>query len=367
MKTATIINTYMIRQFLLAFVCVQTVIMGIILMFDTIELIRRTANKNLFFSDVIQMAFLKLPQMINITLPFSIMIAAILVFWKLTRSQELIVMRASGISVWGFISPIIIVTLLVGIINLLILNPVAAAMYKKYEKIQEKNMLKTSNPLLLNEKGLWLRDYKDDGTQIVFNAKNVKLENSTLIMQDISITELDKDNVFSKGIEAKSSILQNNSFILTDVWVIELEKAGVSMPNMTYPTNLTLDKIQENFASVQTLSFWELPKFIKFYKASGFSPDKHLIHLYSLYASPLLLCAFVLIAAVFSLSPNIRSGKITFRIIIALASGFTVFVFSKITYALGLSGTLPLSLAAFAPAIITILLSVTAILHLEDG
>jgi lipopolysaccharide export system permease protein len=91
------------------------------------------------------------------------------------------------------------------------------------------------------------------------------------------------------------------------------------------------------------------------------------MYLQSLLASPLLYCAMVLIAAIFSLKPNMRSGGLLRRVGGGVGSGFCIYFFSKIVYAFGLSSTLPQSLAAWSPAIVAGLIGMTGLFHLEDG
>jgi lipopolysaccharide export system permease protein len=367
MRFSTIISGYLIKYFLIAFAAVQTLIMGLILLFDVIELLRKTASKNIGFGTVLQMGILKLPQMVHVILPFAIMIGAMVVFWKLTKSRELVVIRAAGFSVWEFLAPVIMSAFIIGVLNVTLFNPVSAAMYKKYEHIQDKLMIRHASPLALTQHGLWLREGKGD-IQSVVKAKHVRQEGlGGLFMREITVLELTKEDKFYRSIEADRAKLEKGFFYLENVWVMTPGKPSVFQDDMKLKTSLTLGKIQENFATPDTLSFWELPSFIKFFESAGFSAQKHKMHWHGLLASPLLLCAMVLVAAVFSINPNIRQGKILFRVTGSICAGFILYFFSKITYALGLSSTLPTFLAAWSPAIISGLISVTILLHLEDG
>ena len=75
----------------------------------------------------------------------------------------------------------------------------------------------------------------------------------------------------------------------------------------------------------------------------------------------------VLMAAMFSLRPNTRSGGLLARIGAGVAAGFAVYFFSKVIYALGLSATLPQALAAWTPALFAGLIGLSGLFHLEDG
>jgi hypothetical protein len=81
---------------------------------------------------------------------------------------------------------------------------------------------------------------------------------------------------------------------------------------------------------------------------------------------PFLLCAMVLIAATFSLRMQRRGGA-TLMIMGGVATAFALFFLSDIVFALGLSATIPVVLAAWTPAGVSMLMGAAMLLHLEDG
>ena len=54
-------------------------------------------------------------------------------------------------------------------------------------------------------------------------------------------------------------------------------------------------------------------------------------------------------------------------ILAGVGVGFMLYVVSKIAWDLGSGGIVPPPLAAWLPAIVTVLFGATALLHLEDG
>ncbi len=62
------------------------------------------AMPNASFGIVSQIAGLRLPYVAMQILPFAVLLGGILCFWRLTRSSELIVARAAGISAWEFLT-----------------------------------------------------------------------------------------------------------------------------------------------------------------------------------------------------------------------------------------------------------------------
>ena len=75
----------------------------------------------------------------------------------------------------------------------------------------------------------------------------------------------------------------------------------------------------------------------------------------------------VFVASVFGMNPNQRQGGVLMKVCGAFVCGFVLFFLSRLTTALGVSGSLPFFLAAFGPSIIVILLASTTLLYQENG
>ena len=79
-----------------------------------------------------------------------------------------------------------------------------------------------------------------------------------------------------------------------------------------------------------------------------------------------MLAAMVLLAAMVSMQlPRSNSG--IFLIGIGVFCGFAVFFFTSYVQALGAGGQIPVILAAWSPAIISLLISLSVLMRLEDG
>lgn len=364
----TTLSLYIGRHFLIALMGTLLVIMGLILLLDYIELLRRAGGAaDAGMLVLLKMALFKLPQMIQQVLPFAVLIGGMVAMWRLTRSHELVVMRSVGVSIWQFLGPAMVVVIAIGVINVTVINPLSAKLYEIYESMEDTLILNQTGAFDISAGGMWLREPAGDGGQVVVHANEVRQDGRELAMRGLAFMYLDENERFLKRIDASVGRLANGKFLLRSVYIMEPGQPTVEKPAMTLPTSLTIGRVQENFASPETLSFWELPQFIAFFESAGFSAQRHRMYLHSLIASPFLLCAMTLMAAVFSTSPNQRSGKGLLRVVGAVGAGFLLYFFSKLTVALGLSSTLPLWLSAWTPTLVTFMLGTATLLHLEDG
>jgi len=373
-------SLYLLRRFLTALVGTVTAIMGLVFLLDVIELLRRAAGQaEANMPLLLGMALLKLPQMVHEILPFAVLIATMVALWRLTRSSELAVMRSVGMSVWQFLAPGLLLMLLVGVVQVTLVNPLSATFYARFQAIEDRVLRDREGGFDLSESGgLWLRETTADGGTVIVHARAVRQVDLELHMRGMSFLHFAPPDgtageaaaeglAFTRRVDADRGVLRDGTFHLRDAWLMAPGRSSRNVDALTVPTTLTIGRVQENFATPETVSFWELPGFIAFFEDAGFSARQHRLHYNALLASPLLLVAMALIAAVFAVSPNQRSGGAVFRVLGGVAAGFVFYVFSRLTYALGVSATLPLWMAAWSPALVALLLGTALLLHLEDG
>jgi lipopolysaccharide export system permease protein len=171
---------------------------------------------------------------------------------------------------------------------------------------------------------------------------------------------------FLGRIDAKSAQLGDQAWLLSDAYVSGPAGAPVHHQQYALPTTLTAAQIEASSQKPDTLSFWDLPEHIRAAQAAGFSATSYQLYLYTLYTLPALFAAMVFMAASFSLRLS-REGGVAKVILFSAFCGFGVYFFSDMTVLMGQSGTLPLLLAASAPAIASIFIGMALVFNQEDG
>ena len=139
-----------------------------------------------------------------------------------------------------------------------------------------------------------------------------------------------------------------------------------SADRVRVPSNLSVQDLESSFASPETISFWQLPDYIKIMERTGFDSTPLKIHFQSLMAKPLLFIALILLAASVSLKPQRVRGT-SFLVFSGIIIGFVIFFMSSFLEALGASAQMPIYIVAWFPAVISLLLGVGAMMVLEDG
>ena len=366
MRLSTTLSAYIARNFLQSFFVLFGLFLLLILLFDTVELLRRAAAKpEITFSMIMEMAFLKLPHMGQQAFPFAILFGGMAAFWRLTRNHELVITRAAGVSVWQVLLPVIGIAFLLGFFQIGVLNPLASTTVSRFERIEAVNLKGQKSFLALSKNGLWLRQANTEGQSVV-HSNFVLQVGKDVELRDVIVFNYKGTDRFSGRIDAEKTLLEDGFWHMTNAWVHTPEEPRRFEKDYWLATDLTFNRIQDSFAPPETMSFWELPEFIGTLENAGFSAIRHRLYWHSLLASPFLMCAMVLIAATFTLRHS-RQGGGAYIIGGGVLTGFILYFFSDIVFALGLSDSIPIILAAWTPSGVATLLGLATLLHLEDG
>ncbi len=366
MRFSLTLSSYVGRHFLVGFLAVFFVFVSLIFLFDVIELLRRSATKaDVPFQAVLEMALLKLPHMGQEIFPFAVLFGGMAAFWRLTRSHELVVTRAAGVSAWQFLTPALMLAFLLGLMQIMAINPLASATLSRFERLEAVHLKGQKSALAISESGLWLRQAYKNG-QAVVHAERVFQQGVEVELGSVVVYIYKGTDQFVGRIDAESANLEDGFWHMYEATIFQPEKPSSYEKEYWLETDLTLTRIQDSFAPPETMSFWDLPGFIHTLEAAGFSGVRHRLHWHSLLAAPLLMCAMVLIAATFTLR-HTRRGGTTFIIGAGVMTGFILYFFSDVVFALGLSDSIPVTLAAWTPSGVATLLGVAMLLHLEDG
>ncbi len=368
MRLSLTLSKYIAQQFLLATLLTLFSLAGVGLLIDAVELIRRASGRDAVgFITIVQMALLKTPQQMQKFLPFAALIGSMLALMKLTRTHELVVARAAGVSVWQFLLPAAAVVMMLGIGMVSIFNPLSAVMLLKFEQMEGKYLTNQPSMLAVSSSGLWLRQIEtqsdDIGEYIVYS---LRMSQKDMAFSNVIIFVFDKKGKFLSRMDAEQAFLEEGSLRLQSVTLSVPGRPAEHADRYFLPTTLELGHIQDSFASPETMPFWSLPSFIDNLENAGFSGLRHRLYWHSLLATPFLLTGMMLVAAVFSLRLP-RRGRIGMLALSGMGVGLGLFFFNNLVQTLGGAGEIPVTLAAWSPAIIMLVAGTATLLHLEDG
>lgn len=359
---------YLARQILQGFGMVLGVMLVVVMMVDIIELLRKAPTElDIPFSLFIEMAFFRVPSLLEKISPFAVLIGGMLTLTRLTRTQELVISRASGVSAMQFLTPAFLLYGAIGLFLLAVFNPISAVMLSRYEQLEARYFSGRASLLSVSSSGLWLRQQDvENGKRVEKIVHALRISQKDLELYDFIIFMFDENNRFHRRIDAEKARLEPGRWVIDQALITAPNQPARREAQVIVPTSLTLNQLQDSFAAPETLSFWQLTSFIKALEQAGFSAIKHRMHWHKTLAIPLFLCAMIMIAATFALrlQRGTRPGVV---ISAGVFTGFAIYFISDIVYAMGLSGSIPVAMAAWAPTVCSLLVGIALLLHYEDG
>lgn len=363
MKLFSILSRYVSRSFLMSFGGALLCLLTIIMLFDFAELQRRAGSKEISLAIKLNMIFLRAPHFLEQILPFLAFVSCLFIFWRMNRTNELLVFRSSGVSLWRLILPISLTALTIGIVDLTVFNPLSSVLQTRYEKLEKRYFSKSKEDIKVSSTGLWLSE-KIGPNQAIYRANKIDLKK--LEFQNLNIIISSPQNKFVERIDAKTAQIHGNKLKLRDGWKTPVGKSAQPFSQLTLNTSLNAKKIEQLKTSRGWVSFWKLPTYIDMLEASGLHSLKYKMYWHSMLASAFWVSAMILLAAAFSCRP-LRQGKTALIMLIGLVIGFLLYFFKDMVFALGVSGGLPPVIAAWLPPVITAMVGAVLVFNQEDG
>lgn len=354
---------YLAGKFLFFFVLAAVGIGSCIFLADMVELLRKGSDSQDFrFAFLLKMAVLHFPFLFEQALPFTVLMAAIATYATLTGSNELIAMRASGISVWQFVAPAATAVFALGLAAIMLLNPLATFSNERFKSLEIKHLDKGGTFSALAEGGLWVKEGQDETYTLIhvgrFLSRNKKLAEVRLFFF------IDGD--YYGRVDATTAEFQEGGWRLESSWLTPVGEQPINQGNYFYATELSADKIKENLTRPEQVSFWEYTEFLGILRRAGLDTKSHVMHFGSLLVKPLFLMVMFLVGVIFSLR-TARRGHRVLLIGGGILSATVFYIFAQFLYRLGVGGGIPTLLAIVAPVLVGGIVASLALAQVEDG
>lgn len=358
------IRRYIAWRFLLMISLTFFLCAGLIFMIDFIEMLRQAGKyggTDAF--TLIWITLLRLPAYAEILLTFAVLVGSIATLISMARRSELAVIRAGGMSVWSFLWPAVLVAFTLGVFSSTVYNPVAAWARAKAEDLHAQTFGRRSN-FLRQQTGLpWLRQDGADGPSVLTAAA---VSESGISLTEVRIYQYDRQNHFIERVDGRRGHLEDGVWAIEDAWVVRPGRPPQKYAVYHVSTYLSPDRVKDALGSVISLSFWDLPALIEVIEKAGLSAAPYRVQFQLLLSRPVLLVAMVLLAATVSLR-SFRSGGIQTMVVIGMLGGIGFFLLAEVSRQVGVAGLVAPWAAAWIPVLVACLVSMTVLLHQEDG
>jgi lipopolysaccharide export system permease protein len=354
------LTRYLARRFLNSLAVMLVSVLLTVLLIDFIEQLRQYSDRSGFTPWLgAQLALMRAPDLFETVLPFIVLFAALATLLNLSRKLELVVARASGVSVWQFLGVPIAIAMVLGIISATLINPIATRYKDRAERLEAEITRGTSD----SAGGVWFRQNGIDGPSILHADK---VSNEGLTLHGVTAFVFGADGGFREKVTARQALYRGGLWTLVDTEIRSAENPPRTAETYLLPTGISGEELTQILISPEAVSLFSLPAFIEAAEAVGLNSDRFRLMFHSLLSRPFFLAAMVAIAATVSLR-LFRYGGIGPLVLVGIATGFLLYVLTQIVNDLGGNGIISPVLAAWAPALVALTFGATLLLYQEDG
>jgi lipopolysaccharide export system permease protein len=363
MMTNTL-GRYFAGRFVISALGVFASIFVLLVLVDYIEMVRKTSGL-VSASPIIvaETSLFRVPQLLEKMMPFCILIGAMTCYLALSRRLELVIARAAGVSAWQFIAPALASAILLGIIATAAYNPMSADLRERSKRMEAELFGSAPGGGVQDAAGFWINQVNSDG-QVIMNA--ARSEQQGVRLTGLTLFRFDNDYNFKERIEAREATLEEGRWAFKGARHFFLDAPPLEQDTFYLPTSLTPAQVRNSFSTPETVSFWQLPSYIRSSESSGFATAGYRLQYHKLIAQPFLLAAMVMVAASVSLR-FFRFGGVQKMVLSGVGAGFLLYVLSKVTEDLSKAELMHPIAAAWLPVFVGGLTGFLALLYQEDG
>lgn len=302
---------------------------------------------------------LRVPQIVALFLPFSVLLATLVTFMTLNQASEVTIFRAVGLSAHQILAPVMLAALGVAAANFLFNERFLAranAELDAWKKAEYRPIETGSRP----RTEVWVRAQDD-----LWHALEVTGSGAFTRLVDLTIYDREGDRLVAV-IRAREGIPAPGGWALADARRFEIDSgARERFATLRVSSPATPEQFTTASVNADHLSFPELRRAIVALEAAGKPTDALVARLHHKISGPLSAVLMPLLGAVaaFGLA---RSGKLFIRAVIGLALGFAFFVADNFAMAMSDFGTLPPWAAAWAPFLLFLLVGESVLVRTEE-
>ncbi len=326
------LNIYLLKNFIYSFLVVFILFTILIFFADLIEQFRKSTNKDVPIDIVFRLTFLNAPSLIFSTLPIVIFFSTILGYLKLIRNSEYIIMCSSGISGLQLTKAPVSIFFLIGLMFVLIVNPLSAIFQKEFQELDYKYIKRIDRLTSISKNGIWLMQENPNGITNIIYAKNIKDEGSTLI--DFMLLEYSENDELKGRIDGKIAKLSDENWLMNNLLLTKKNEEPIYYDYFEYNAYINKEDIKNSLSAPEMMSFLQLGSFIYILEKLGYSANDYKIYFYNILLMPFVILGFVFLAS--SIIIDIKQNdKFSNVIITSFLMIFIYYFFSNLMNTLG--------------------------------
>lgn len=292
---------------------------------------------------------LMLPRLAYQLFPMAALLGSLIGLGMLATHNELIVMRATGISLQRIIGSVLKAALVLVVIMIL-LSEYVAPHSETYARDMRSRAL-TENTTQRTREGFWTRNGN--------NFINVRTVLSKGVLGNVHIYEFDESQHLRRLTHARSAMYRDHTWVLTNVVRTEFLNGRVKTlhrSRMTWETLLNPQLLDVIEVKPQSLSGWGLYQYARYLRSNELDAEDYEVELWNKIMLP-FACAVMVILAVPFVFGSLRSVGVGQRIMLGSLIGIAFYLLDQVFTQVGMANDWNPVLSASTPTALFFLLA----------
>jgi lipopolysaccharide export system permease protein len=342
-----ILSRYIAREFL-KFLSLWVAIFFLI--FFVVDLFERINTIIVYKAPVyllLEKIFYEIPIFLSQTLPFATLLAALITLGVLARNNEVVAMKAHGVSTYRIILPLLVLAASVTAFIFLLNETIVPYSARKAAYIWSVKIKKGKERASFELNKIWYR-----GENAIYNIR--LLEPQKNLLKGVSIYYFDEAFNLRRRVDAREAQWNGNGWTFYQVAIRDFLPGGEVQTEMYDERDIPIPERPEDFKTgmkdPDKMTYRELKDYVERLRTDGYDPTRYVVDLHKKVSFPFLTLIMVLMGSPLTLAASRgRGGGIAQGVGISMVIGFVYWMAFAISVAMGHSGTLPPFIAAWAP------------------
>lgn len=318
---------------------IGVIVLSVVLVLGNLlkELLDRLINQNVPFDIVLAFMAFVLPFSLTFSIPWGLLTAILLVFGRMSADNELIALRANGVSIGRICVPVAVLTL--GLTGLCFWINAEVAPRAEQKMAQALFEVATNNPISLFSADEVVDQFPDRRVYVGSKKGNT--------LYNLTIFEIDRDSTPLKVIYAKRGELvpdPKNQRLLLKFYDARFEQRdsdeprdiyriqhGIVMQEGSFP--ISLDALYRENTRGRRLESYTLPELNAFLsQGAGGNPLAARVEFHKRFSASLACVAFALVAVPLGITTHRKETSVGFALSLAIAFSYYIFIIIANTF-----------------------------------
>ena len=347
----SVTSRYLIRECLSVLLPVVLMFLVLYLIVDFFERLDLLLRNHAAPISAVRYFVFKIPLMVTQIMPPAVLAAVLLSLGMLSRRNEIIALRASGVSLVQTAFPLLVLAAALSVGTLLWNETVVPYCTRAYQDVNHVEIRKRPQRGVLNQREIWYH-----GTDGFYNIDEIEPRSKRLL--GLMIYRTDPDFNLRSIIEVPSASWNGLAWVTSGATEHSVTYDGQIVIRQLAPDQVVIHEALDDFLEVHRepdeLSYLDLRQRIHDLSRKGIDASSYLVDLNMKLAVP--FTALVLACVAVPLAGRVQRHPSLAAIVgLGLALGFGYWVLLALSNALGESGVLPAVVSAWAASAIFLL------------